>query len=112
MLDNILSAHVATSLFITEITPKPMVMITRSFQRRMDMRDMSCDQFAPIIAIHSALQSDSAVYSAFLTPDKSASSGVRPGSNGGGFKAWSWFSSRVTICSGFFPAGKKIPTSP
>ncbi len=32
------------------------------------MRHMSCDQIAPIIAFHSALQSDSA---AFLTPVRS-----------------------------------------
>ena len=63
------------------------------------MRHMSCDQIAPFIAFHSALQSDSAVYSCLPdsseASEKSASSGVR--SESSGFKAWSWFSSRVTI---------------
>ena len=61
------------------------------------MRHMSCDQIALLIAFATALQSDSAVYSCL--PDsskgseKSASSGVRPGSSRRtGFKAWSWFS--------------------
>ncbi len=51
------------------------------------MRHMSCDQIASIIAIHSALQSNSAVYSCLpdssKASEKSASSGVRPGSSRG-----------------------------
>ncbi len=51
------------------------------------MRHMSCEQITPIIAFHSALQSDSAVYSCLpdssKDSEKSASSGVRPGSSRG-----------------------------
>ena len=67
---------------------------------------MSCD---PIITFHAALQSflpDSSKAS-----EKSASSGVRPGSNRGlVFKCG--HGSVLENCSGFLPAGKKIPTSP
>ena len=52
---------------------------------------MSCDQITPFQTV---LQGDSAVYSCLLdsskASEKSAPSGVRPGSR---FKAWSWFSS-------------------
>ncbi len=79
------------------------------------MRHMSCEQIAPIIAFHTALQSDSAVYSCLpdssKTSEKGASLGVRPGSSRR-LVLKRWFSSRVTICSDFFPAGKKIPTIP
>ncbi len=70
------------------------------------MRHMSCDQIDSIIAFHSALQSDSAVNSCFTDSskdsEKSAPSGVRPGSSTNSKRlvlkrGRSWFSSGVTI---------------
>ncbi len=49
------------------------------------MRHMSCDQIALLIAFATALQRDSGVYSCLpdssKASEKSASSGVRPGSS-------------------------------
>ncbi len=40
---------------------KHTVLSHYTMERRLDMRHMSCDQIAPIIAFHTALQSGSAV---------------------------------------------------